>query len=103
QMQWRTVLAKIRARQGQAEEAEALARRAVELIAPSDELDSRGIALLDLAVVLAAGGKPGDAVMAAEDAVAAFGAKGDVVCEARAAGVVQELRAKTPVRSVTTG
>src|SRR5262249_44631126 len=51
---WRGVRAKLLAREGALEKAEALARSAVELVEPTDLLTHRGDALLDLAEVLSA-------------------------------------------------
>jgi class 3 adenylate cyclase/tetratricopeptide (TPR) repeat protein len=52
QAEWRGVQAKIHARRDLTEEAEALAREAVELVADTDFLGNRGKALLDLGEVL---------------------------------------------------
>jgi class 3 adenylate cyclase/tetratricopeptide (TPR) repeat protein len=49
---WRGVKAKLLAREGRLEKAEALARGAVEMVEPTDLLTHRGDALLDLAEVL---------------------------------------------------
>ncbi len=52
QVMWRSVRAKVLARQGQTEEGEKLAREAVTLAEESDLLNLRGDALIDLAHVL---------------------------------------------------
>jgi class 3 adenylate cyclase/tetratricopeptide (TPR) repeat protein len=76
---WRSVRAKLLARQGAHEEAEALAERAVALIAETDDPDSQGNALLDLAEVYEAAGKVAEARRALGRAESAFTAKGNVV------------------------
>jgi tetratricopeptide (TPR) repeat protein len=92
QMLWRNVMAKILSKREQLDEAESLARRAVELIENSDEPDSRGAALLVLAEVLIAAGKETEAAAAAEEAAASFRAKGNVLESARAELMIERLR-----------
>jgi predicted ATPase/DNA-binding SARP family transcriptional activator len=85
QVQWRAVRAKLLARAGQSEEAERLAREAVELSEETPEfLPLRGDALLDSAEVLAAVGRPEEAAAAAEQALALYERKGNVVSAAAA-------------------
>ena len=91
QFRWRGVRAKILATRGHAEEAEKLAREAVEVIRPSDDPNSKGDALTDLSEVLRLAGRPADAAEAARDALALFEAKGNTVSAAIARATVQEL------------
>ena len=62
---WRGVRAKIRAHEGDLDEADALAHEAVRLVESTDLLNDRGDALLDLAEVLRAGGRASEAEAAA--------------------------------------
>jgi tetratricopeptide (TPR) repeat protein len=76
---WRGVRAKVLAREGRAEEAEALAREAVALLEPTDLLSMRADAMLDLADVLTS-----DADQLIADAVALYERKGNATAAARA-------------------
>ena len=91
QFRWRGVRAKILASRGHASEGEQLARDAVEVIRASDDLNSQGDALIDLAEVLRLAGRPAEAAKAARDALALFESKGNVVSAALARATVQEL------------
>jgi class 3 adenylate cyclase/tetratricopeptide (TPR) repeat protein len=91
QFRWRGVRAKILASRGRAAEAENLAREAVAVIQPSDDPNSQGDALIDLAEVLRLAGRPADAAEAARDALEIFEAKGNTVSAAIARATVQEL------------
>ena len=93
QVLWRTVLARILSGRGESNEAELLARRAVELVEATDEPDSLGSALLTLAEVLVAAAKEGEAASAATRAAASFRAKGNVVDSGRADLLIQRLHA----------
>jgi ATP/maltotriose-dependent transcriptional regulator MalT len=81
---WRGVQAKVLAREGRCEEAEALAREAVALIEPTDLLSHRGDALLDLADVLRACASTEEADRATRDALAMYELKGNAAAAARA-------------------
>ena len=81
---WRAVRAKILAVRGAFEEAEPLAREAVEIASTTDAFDLRGQISLDLATVLGAAGRPEEAQRAAEDALADFERKGNLVGVERA-------------------
>ena len=70
-----------------------MGRQAVDLTRSTDEPDSKGLALIDLAEVLAAAGKEVEAAQAAGQAAALFEAKGNLVSAARAALLVERLRA----------
>jgi tetratricopeptide (TPR) repeat protein len=91
---WRSVRAKLLARQGAHGEAAALAERAVALIAETDDPDSQGNALLDLAEVYEAAGRVEDARHALGRAEDAFTSKGNVVA---AEATRRRLAGLTPV------
>ena len=76
QVQWRAARAKVLARAGRTEEAEALAREAVELGGRTDFLVMRGNAALDLAEVLLLAGRADESVAAAREALALYERKG---------------------------
>ena len=80
----RSVRAKLLAREGKGKEAERLAREAVKLAARSDNLNMRGDALVDLAEVLAAAGRKGEAAAALGEAEDLYERKGNVVSARRA-------------------
>jgi tetratricopeptide (TPR) repeat protein len=84
QVTWRGVCAKLRAEQGLADEAEALAREAVRLAEPTDFLTIRADALLDLAAVLRHGGRSSEADESIRAALELYKEKGDVVSAERA-------------------
>jgi len=65
---WRSVKAKILARQGETAEAILFARAAVELLGQTDDVPSRIESLVDLAEVLAAAGNEDEARVALQDA-----------------------------------
>lgn len=92
QVVWRTVTAAVDARGGRAEEAERLAREAVDLVRRTDFLHLQWYALLGLARVLELSGRTGDAAEAADEAAEAARRKGSVVGEARATGTAARLR-----------
>jgi len=83
QIQWRGPRAKVLARRGEAAEAERLAREGVELSEPTDFLNVRAAALLDLAEVLHVAGRSDEAAEAAATATALYEQKGNVVGAAR--------------------
>ena len=72
---WRGVRAKVLARRGRHEEAEALAREAVALVEPTDLLTDQGDALLALAEVLELRGGRAEAAAAAGEALERYGAR----------------------------
>jgi tetratricopeptide (TPR) repeat protein len=78
-VQWRAVRAKLLARQGESERAEALAREAVALAAETDFLVLRADALMDLAEVLLAAARETDSVQFVEQALELYEQKGNVV------------------------
>ena len=84
QVIWRGVRAKVLAREGSSEQAEALARQAVALIEPTDLLLHHGDVMLDLAEVLRTGSRPEDSDRAGRAALALYEQKGNAVGAARA-------------------
>jgi len=84
--------AKILARAGRVEEAEALAREAVELAGGTDFLRERGHAFLDLAEVLQLNGKPHEAAEVLAAGLEQFEEKGDLVSAGRARSRLEQVR-----------
>lgn len=84
QVIWRGVQAKILARDGRCAEAEAVAREAVALVAPTDLLSHHGDAMLDLAEVLGMCSRMDEADGAVRDAIALYDLKGNVTAAERA-------------------
>jgi len=82
QVLWRATRAPILARGGAHDEAEALAREALQRARETEFIMLRAESLVELAAVLRCAGRDG-AGAALEEAVAAYGAKGDVVSGAR--------------------
>jgi len=83
QVLWRSGRAKIRARRGELEEAEALARDAVALADKTDLLNTQGDTLADLAEVLALAGRPAEAASVLQQAAEVFERKGNIASLAR--------------------
>jgi tetratricopeptide (TPR) repeat protein len=81
QVKWRAIRAVILARRGAFEQAEDLARQAVDLADESDQVDSRAEAHVDLAEVLRLGGRTRGAVRELELAVWLYKEKGNQVAE----------------------
>jgi tetratricopeptide (TPR) repeat protein len=90
---WRAARAKVLARRDRDPLAEELAVEAVRLAATTDFLSGHGSALLDLAEVLAALGRPDEAAARIEEALALFEAKEDAASITRA----ERLREGLPV------
>jgi tetratricopeptide (TPR) repeat protein len=86
QVIWRGVRAKILAREGRAEAAEALAREAVDLAQATDLLLCRGDAMLDLAEVLRLSSRMYHG--AAQSALSEYERKGNTVGSARARALI---------------
>jgi len=96
QMLWRTSRAKILARQGDLEQAEALAREAVQLGEPTDLVNIRADALSDLAEVLALASRREEALVALEEAARLYEQKGNLTALQRARSVAGELAVASP-------
>jgi tetratricopeptide (TPR) repeat protein len=88
QVLWRQVRAKALARRGEDDAAEDLAREAVALAEPTDALDIRADALVDLADVLRLAGRKDEPRAVLEEALRLYGQKGNVVSAARARDVL---------------
>ena len=84
QVLWRTASAKLLAGAGRHDEAMALVKEAVELLADSDWLCIRADALLDQARILELADHQEEAVSAAQDALDLYVLKGDEASAARA-------------------
>jgi tetratricopeptide (TPR) repeat protein len=93
QFHWRAVTAKLMARAGRFEEAEAMAREALAIIRRSEELDSQASALLDLGEVLHLAGKRAEATAAIEEAAELFDRKGNLVYAAKARALLEDASA----------
>jgi class 3 adenylate cyclase/tetratricopeptide (TPR) repeat protein len=93
QIALRRVRARLLAEQGDLEEAERVGRESVARAEATDFLTVRGLALSDLAEVLALAGKPADAVDAFEQAVATYERKGNSVMASRTRARLAEILA----------
>ena len=93
QFLWRCVQAKLLARAGQHEQADAIIAEAIELIGGSDWIDWQGNGFMDLAEVRRLGGRIGDALEALAQAARRFAAKGNIVSARRADELAGDLRA----------
>ena len=89
----RGLRAKLAARRGATQEAEALARSAVELAASTEAPNFRGHAWMDLAEVLRLAGRAEEAAAALEGAAGEFEAKGNLVSSARVRDLLTAARA----------
>ena len=87
---WRGVQAKILARDGRCDDAEALAREAVARVEPTDLLSHRGDAMLDLADVLGMCDRMDASERAARAALALFELKGNEAAAARARSLLDD-------------
>ena len=85
--------AKVMARRGRFAEADALAEEAVRLVAETDYLELHAFALMGRAEVLRLAGRTGDATSTLMDAIELHRRKGNVVDEARATDLLEELKA----------
>jgi class 3 adenylate cyclase/tetratricopeptide (TPR) repeat protein len=79
QMLWRQARARVLVRRGEHEEAERLARMAIEIADTTEDLNSKAEARADLAEVLVLAGRPDEAGPVVEEALARFEAKENVV------------------------
>jgi predicted ATPase len=79
QVLWRRVQARVLARRAEVAAAEALAREAVRIAATTDFLNCRADAVLDLAEVLDAAGRRGEAEVTAFEALRLYEQKGNAV------------------------
>ncbi|MEN3285674.1 MAG: hypothetical protein V7607_6814 [Solirubrobacteraceae bacterium] len=86
---WRGVKARTLACDGECEEAEALARQAVALIAPTDLLSDHGDAMLALAEVLRACSRTDESERAARTGLSLYVKKGNAVAAASAQSLLR--------------
>ena len=91
QVLWRSARAKIRSRQGELEEAEALAREAVAVAERTDLLNTHGDTLADLGDVVARADRSAEAAAVFEQAAEIFGRKGNLASLERVRLAAQEL------------
>jgi tetratricopeptide (TPR) repeat protein len=98
QISWRRVKAKLLARRGEFENAEQLARKAVELAGRTDFVLDHARALEDLAEVLRLAGRPHDALAELEHAIRLCEQKGDLASAAKAQALLAELRRTAPAQ-----
>ena len=89
-VQWRAVQAKLLARRGDVEQAEALAREAVALAGETDFLVLHADALMDLAEVLRLAGREDESTPVVEQALALYEQKGNVVGAERARALLPQ-------------
>ena len=94
QVLWRSARAKIKAQRGEIEEAQALAREAVEIVETTDLLNTQGDAFSDLAEVLTVAERREDALEALQQASARYESKGNRMSLDRAGRAARELAAK---------
>jgi class 3 adenylate cyclase/tetratricopeptide (TPR) repeat protein len=88
---WRCVRARVLARRGSIQEAERLARAAVELAEQTDSLKGHGDTLMDLAEVLGLAGRSQEAAEAIHQALKLYDQKGNLVLAAKARSLLSEL------------
>ena len=91
QVRGKQLAAKVMARRGLLDEAVALAEEAVLLVAETDYLELHAHALMSRAEVLRLAGRTGDAASTLRDAIELQRRKGNVVDEARAMALLDEL------------
>jgi tetratricopeptide (TPR) repeat protein len=92
QVGWRSTRATVLAQRGEAEQAEDLARGAVDIARRTDHLNMHAAALLALADVLAIGGRPAHAFPIIEEARVLYDRKGNLVMAEKARTLLAELR-----------
>lgn len=89
---WRSVRAKVLARQGERARADALAREAVSLVDDTEWIDDQAEFRMSLGEVLRLDDRLEDAVEIVEEALRLYEQKGNIVSAARARVVLGELR-----------
>jgi class 3 adenylate cyclase/predicted ATPase len=92
QFGWRAVEARVLAERGAIEEAERLAREAVDLAETTEYMRNRADGLFDLGVVLATAGKNTEAAEAFADSLRLWERKGDLVMAAETRERLAELQ-----------
>jgi class 3 adenylate cyclase/tetratricopeptide (TPR) repeat protein len=97
---WRCVRAKLQARDGQHDQADAMLAEALAMIGDTDWLDAQGEGFMNLAEIRLLAGRISDAIAALDQAAERFAAKGNLVSVRRAADLAAELgRAPGPAAS----
>jgi len=92
QVGWRRTRATVLAQRGEAEQAEDLAREAVDIARRTDHLNLHAAALLALADVVAIGGRPAQAIPIIEEARVLYDRKGNLVMAEKGRTLLAELR-----------
>jgi class 3 adenylate cyclase/tetratricopeptide (TPR) repeat protein len=92
QVFWRETRARVLARRQEVEDALRLGREAVDLASGTDFVSMHGDALVGLAEVLRVAGSPSESNEAAEQALALYEAKGDLVSAGKARALIADLR-----------
>src|SRR5215217_1334636 len=100
QVLWRSARAKVLARRGEGEAAEATAREAVALAERTDLLNTQADTLLDLAEVLALAGRHDEAEAAAREAAERFERK-EAQCRSRRAPATAAATSRITSRSTS--
>jgi tetratricopeptide (TPR) repeat protein len=95
QVGWRTQRARALAHRGEFDEADRLAREAITLAEPTDDIESKGECAFALAEVLRLAGGIDEAVEAAAQAQEAWESKGIVAYVERARALLAELQVAT--------
>ena len=90
---WRWMEAKLLARRGSFDEAQRLAREAVEVIGRTDEIDNQARVWLGLVEVERLAGRVDEAIRALDEALARFERKGNLVLIERSRALREDLRA----------
>jgi tetratricopeptide (TPR) repeat protein len=85
------LMAKALARRGEFDKAGALAADAVRLMADTDYVELQANTLMSQAEVLSLAGRKADAAASVREAIELYARKGNVVTQARAAGLLKEL------------
>jgi class 3 adenylate cyclase/tetratricopeptide (TPR) repeat protein len=92
QVFWRETRARVLARRREVEDALRLGREAVDLASGTDFISMHGDALVGLAEVLRVAGSPSESNEAAEQALALYEAKGDLVSAGKTRALIADLR-----------
>jgi class 3 adenylate cyclase/tetratricopeptide (TPR) repeat protein len=95
QARWRSVEAKLLAKREEFDEAEAVAREAIDVIGRSDELDNQAQMHVSLVEVLRLAGRNEEAIRALDEALVLFERKGNLVMTERLRGLRSELGPRT--------
>jgi tetratricopeptide (TPR) repeat protein len=103
QVHWRRVRAKVLARRGQFDEGLRLATEAADVARDSDDLDKRGMTLMDLAEVLRLADRTHEAIAAAREASDIFERKGNVVMVRAAEELLRALDPSASAREMERG